>query len=62
MFYGSANFTTQAWDNAMNGRDELRVTTNVPEMIERHDKYFVPVWIELMNKQLDENIKKKPQS
>lgn len=34
----------------MEGKDELRISTNIAEIVERHNKYFVPVWKELMDK------------
>ncbi|MFQ5852200.1 MAG: phosphatidylserine/phosphatidylglycerophosphate/cardiolipin synthase family protein [Candidatus Binatia bacterium] len=48
-FEGSANMTQDAWRNAAEGRDRVRVVTDADEVIGLHNKYFSPIWAKLSN-------------
>jgi hypothetical protein len=53
-FKGSANLTQNAWRKAAQGRDEVEVVTNVEEVINLHNRYFSPIWAELVDQHHDE--------
>lgn len=43
-FKGSANMTDFGWRKAAHGHEVIEPVTNVPEVIELHNRFFSPVW------------------